>query len=75
MADEQLAEIKQLYFKTTPKTIERDFDRAVDLIKSMPEDQRYRATVYMEGLAQMRKEFSRGRRPSDNADGDDLETI
>jgi len=75
MADEQLAEIKQLYFKTTRKTIDRDFDRAVDLIKSMPEDQRHRATVYMEGLAQMRKEFARGRRPGDNADGDDLETI
>ncbi len=75
MADEQLAEIKQLYFKTTRKTIDRDFDRAVDLIKSMPEDQRHRATVYMEGLAQMRKEFARGRRRGDNADGDDLEII
>ena len=75
MADEQLAEIKQLYFKTTRKTIDRDFDRAVDLIKSMPEDQRHRASVYMEGLAQMRKEFTRGRRSGDSADGDDLETI
>ena len=59
MADEQLAEIKQLYFKTTRKTIDRDFDRAVDLIKSMPEDQRHRATVYMEGLAQMRSDWAR----------------
>jgi hypothetical protein len=75
MADEQLAEIKQLYFKTTRRTIDRDFDRAVDLIKAMPEDQRHRATVYMEGLAQMRKEFTRGRRPDDIADGDDLESI
>ena len=61
------AEIKQMYFKTTPKTIDRDFDRAIDLLKSMPEGERHRATVYMEGLAQMRKEFKKGfRRGSDD---------
>jgi hypothetical protein len=38
----------------------------------MPEEQRHRATVFMEGLAQMRKEFKRGGRPGDSADGDDL---
>jgi hypothetical protein len=26
----------------------------------MPEDDRHRATVYMQGLAEMRKEFRRG---------------
>ena len=36
--------------------------RAIDLLKSMPEDQRHRATVFMEGLAQMRKEFGKGPR-------------
>lgn len=72
MPDEQLAEIKRLYFKTTRNTIDRDFDRAIDLLKSMPEDQRQRATVFMEGLAQMRKEFKRGARAVDNSDGDDL---
>jgi hypothetical protein len=72
MADEQLAEIKRLYFKTTRKTIDRDFDRAIDLLKTMPEDQRHRATVFMEGLAQMRREFRREGRPGDSADGDDL---
>lgn len=61
------AEIKQMYFKTTPKTIDRDFDRAIDLLKSMPEGERHRATVYMEGLAQMRKEFKKGfRRGNDD---------
>jgi hypothetical protein len=65
-----LAEIRQLYFKATRTTIDRDFDRAIDLVKSMPEEQRHRATVFMEGLAQMRKEFKRGGRPSD--DGDEL---
>jgi hypothetical protein len=72
MPDEHLAEIKRLYFKTTRNTIDGDFDRAIDLLKSMPEDQRQRATVFMEGLAQMRKEFKRGGRAGDNADGDDL---
>ena len=60
MSDEPLAEIRRLYFKTTRTTIDRDFDRAIDLLKTMPEDQRHRATVFMEGLAQMRKEFRRG---------------
>ena len=71
MADAQLAEIRRLYFNTTRKTIDRDFDRAIDLLKRMPDAERHRATVFMEGLAQMRKEFKRGR-GGDNADGDDL---
>ena len=63
MSDDALKEIKRMYFKATAKTIDGDFDRAIDLLKSMPEDERHRATVYMEGLAQMRKEFRmRGRR-------------
>jgi hypothetical protein len=72
MADEQLAEIRQLYFKTTRKTINRDFDRAIDLLKTVPEDQRHRATVFMDGLAQMRKEFKRRGGAAADADGDDL---
>jgi hypothetical protein len=63
---EVIAEIRQLYFKTTARTIERDFDRAIDLLKSirLPED-RQRATVFMEGLAEMRKEWKK--RPSKRA--------
>lgn len=58
-----LEQIRQLYFKATSATIERDFDRAIDLLKSMASvDERQRATVYMEGLAEMRKEWRRGRR-------------
>ena len=62
---EILAEIRGLYFKTTAKTIERDFDRAIDLLKSiaLPED-RQRATVFMEGLAEMKKEWKRKKRPT-----------
>jgi hypothetical protein len=70
MTGDPLAEIRQIYFKATRRSIDRDFDRAIDLLKSMPEDQRHRATVFMEGLAQMRKEFKRGGPPSD--DGDEL---
>lgn len=57
--DEILAEIRALYFKTTRATILRDFDRAIDLLKTIPSPaDRQRATVYMDGLAEMRKEFS-----------------
>jgi len=52
--------IKKLYFGTSKSTIERDFDQAIDLLKTMAsEDERDRAAVYMEGLAEMRKEFTR----------------
>ena len=63
---EVIAEILQLYFKTTARTIEGDFDRAIDLLKSirLPED-RQRATVFMEGLAEMRREWKK--RPSKRA--------
>ena len=55
-----LAEIRRLYFETKPSTILRAFDRAIDLLKTLPtEAERERATVYMEGLAEMRKEFGR----------------
>jgi len=57
---EIIDEIRQLYFKTSAGTIDRDFDRAIDLLKSIPGiDDRQRATVYMEGLAEMRKEWAR----------------
>lgn len=55
---EILADIRRLYFETTAKTIDRDFDRAIDLLKSIPlPEDRQRATVFMEGLAEMRKEW------------------
>ena len=54
-----LAEIRRIYFKTTRQTIEHDFDHAIELLKSLPtEEERERATVYMEGIAQMRKDWS-----------------
>ena len=55
-----LDEIRTLYFGATAQTIQRDFERAIDLLKSMrSDDERRRAHVYMEGLAEMRKEWGR----------------
>lgn len=57
----KLDEIRQLYFKAAPGTIQRDITRAIEILKSMEtEDERSRAAVFMEGLAEMRKEW-RGR--------------
>ena len=54
-----LAEIRQIYFKTTKRTIDHDFAQAIDLLKSLPDEAtRDRAAVYMEGLAQMRKDWA-----------------
>jgi hypothetical protein len=66
-ADDKLAEIRRLYFRTTRQTIQPDIEKALDLLKSMPsEEERERATVYMEGLAQMRKDW--GRRKSSKSE-------
>ena len=60
--DEKLAEIRRLYFSATRDTIQRDLEKALDLLKSMDsEEERERATVYMEGLAEMRRDWTRGR--------------
>jgi len=59
-ADDKLAEIRRLYFNTTKQTIQEDLARALDLLKSMnSEEERERATVYMEGLAEMYKDWVR----------------
>jgi hypothetical protein len=58
--DDKRAEIRRLYFATTRDTIDGDLAKALDLLKSMSaEEERERATVYMEGLAQMRSEWKR----------------
>ena len=57
-SDDKHAEIRRLYFKTTRQTIQEDLAKALDLLKSMAsEAERERATVYMEGMAQMRAEW------------------
>ena len=62
--DDKLAEIKRLYYQTTKRTIKEDFAKALELLKSMDgEDERERAAVYMDGLSQMRSDWSRKRKP------------
>jgi len=61
--DDKLAEIKRLYYQTTRKTIRQDFDKALQLLKSMAsEEERERAAVYMDGLSQMRSDWARTKR-------------
>lgn len=53
-----LDRIRQLYYETTKATIARDFDEAITLLKSLPsEEEREKAAVFMDGLAQMRSEW------------------
>ena len=58
-ADDKLAEIKRLYYQTNRATINADFAKAIDLLKSMStEEERERVAVYMDGLAQMRSDWA-----------------
>lgn len=60
---EVLAEIRKIYFSTTKRTIQHDLAHAIELLKSLPsEEEREKARVYMDGLAQMRSEWTRVRR-------------
>jgi hypothetical protein len=60
MSAEKIAEIRKLYFETTPKTIQRDFGRAIDILKSLKDDdERAKASVFMEGLNELRKEWKK----------------
>ena len=62
-SEDKLAEIRRLYFTTTRQTIQADLEKALDLLRSMAsEEERERATVYMEGLAQMRKDWAGGKK-------------
>jgi hypothetical protein len=61
-AADKVAEIKRLYYQTSRETIARDFAKALDLLKSLAsEEERERAAVYMDGLAEMRADWG-GRR-------------
>jgi hypothetical protein len=58
MSAEKVAEIRKMYFETSPKTIQRDLERAIDILKSLrDDDERSKAAVYMEGLNELRKEW------------------
>ena len=54
-----LAEIRRIYFATSRQTIEHDLTHAIELLKSLPDEEtRERASVYMEGLNEMRREWA-----------------
>jgi hypothetical protein len=58
-----LAEIRRIYFKTTRQTIDHDLAHAIELLKSLPgEDEREKATVYMQGLAEMQRNWAKKRK-------------
>ncbi len=58
-----VAEIKKLYYGATKATIQKDVERAIDLLKTLPtEDERERVAVYMDGLSQMRSEWAQALR-------------
>ena len=62
---EAIAEIRKIYFATTKKTIEHDFAHAIELLKGLPDEEaRDRAAVFMEGLNEMRREWSKESRKS-----------
>jgi len=59
-AEDKLAEIKRLYYATSRTTITQDMAKAIGLLKSMANDEeRERVAVYMDGLSQMRSDWSR----------------
>lgn len=56
-----LSQIKSLYYKTSRKTVARDIERAIALLKTLEsEDEREKAAVFMDGLSQMRSEWAAG---------------
>jgi hypothetical protein len=57
-ADAALAEIRRIYFNTTRQTIDHDLAHAIELLKSLPTEQaREKATVFMQGLSEMQREW------------------
>lgn len=60
-----LAELRRIYFKTTRQTIEHDFAHAINLLKSIASDEdRQKASVFMEGINELRKEWTPRPKPA-----------
>ena len=59
---ETLALIRRIYFETTRQTIENDFVHASELLKGLEtEEEREKATAYMHGISELRKEWAPGK--------------
>ena len=62
-AQHALAEIRKIYFTTTRNTIDNDLAHAIELLKSLPtEEDREKATVFMQGLSEMQREWQAKRK-------------
>ena len=58
MSQREINEIQHLYDRATAATVERDLTRAVEILKTLPDEEtRERAAVFMDGLSQMRSEW------------------
>jgi hypothetical protein len=54
-----IEEIRKIYFAASRASIVEDLDRAIDLLKSIESvEERERATVFMQGLAEMKSQWS-----------------
>ena len=63
MTRRKIQAIKRLYLQATEGTIERDLTRAIEILKTLPdEESRAHAAVYMDGLSQLRSEWRLGTR-------------
>ena len=59
-SEAKAAEIKRLYYQASRTTIKHDLAKAIDLLKSMAdEEERERVAVYMDGLSEMRSDWAR----------------
>ena len=60
-------EIRRIYFNTTRQTIDNDMAHAIELLKSIPdEEMREKATVFMHGLSEMQREWAAKMKKSKN---------
>ena len=57
--------MRRIYFKTTARTIDHDFAHAIELLKGLEtEEDREKASVFMEGMAELRKEWQPREKPA-----------
>ena len=54
-----LEQLRAIYFNASQGSIDEDFARAIDLFKQLTTDEdREKAAVFMEGIAEMRREWA-----------------
>jgi hypothetical protein len=64
-SEQALAEIRRIYFSTTARTIDHDFAHAIELLKGLEDEAvREKASVFMEGLNELRREWQPREKPA-----------